>query len=338
MVCCAASSSSGSSSGEGHSLQSSDAETSEDEVFSDTRRPWARAQGQPEGFFQGLADVEPDELEEGRRLPGQARDGDEAARLVRLHQDEILLQSFGCWLICFSIIMFLLFPVMAVILCWMIWEAIVSRNAKCNAPLHMWAAVVFANCLIALVAPKGSRIERFICCWPDDDLGSQRPPLRVQLWNLLNSLFTFVWNCYGIYLILKSDGDPSHHPPHCKDVLPDFYRAVKVYASLSMTYTLFMYINLIGFVHVLQLLMNRGMLQTSNRAPKGSLERNTTVVPPGDPALNDQCSVCMSPFSTGTTVKTKRCQHLFHKKCLQHWLNVNRTCPLCRDDLGYEEE
>merc|ERR1719401_2472200 len=57
----------------------------------------------------------------------------------------------------------------------------------------------------------------------------------------------------------------------------------------------------------------------------------------GDPLLveNPSCSICLEDFDEETPfVKTKSCSHLFHKQCLRGWLQVNRTCPLCREDLG----
>jgi hypothetical protein len=27
------------------------------------------------------------------------------------------------------------------------------------------------------------------------------------------------------------------------------------------------------------------------------------------------------------------CHHIFHKKCLEHWLNVKNQCPYCRQQI-----
>ena len=32
------------------------------------------------------------------------------------------------------------------------------------------------------------------------------------------------------------------------------------------------------------------------------------------------------------------CHHLFHKKCLEHWLNVKNQCPYCRSQIPPLEE
>ena len=32
------------------------------------------------------------------------------------------------------------------------------------------------------------------------------------------------------------------------------------------------------------------------------------------------------------------CHHLFHRKCLEHWLNVKNQCPYCRQQIPPLEE
>lgn len=42
----------------------------------------------------------------------------------------------------------------------------------------------------------------------------------------------------------------------------------------------------------------------------------------------DPCSICYEPF-TDKAVELE-CKHIFHKSCLQHWIDVGDSCPLCR--------
>ncbi|XP_074569239.1 uncharacterized protein LOC141825750 [Curcuma longa] len=51
------------------------------------------------------------------------------------------------------------------------------------------------------------------------------------------------------------------------------------------------------------------------------------------------CVFCLSDIEEGEEVRELRCQHLFHRRCLDPWLALRRaTCPLCRDALQEEEE
>lgn len=52
-----------------------------------------------------------------------------------------------------------------------------------------------------------------------------------------------------------------------------------------------------------------------------------------------ECSVCLSPFKPESEINHLSCGHLFHKECLDKWLDYwNITCPLCRTPLLPEEE
>ncbi|PNX80438.1 E3 ubiquitin-protein ligase rnf12-like protein [Trifolium pratense] len=85
--------------------------------------------------------------------------------------------------------------------------------------------------------------------------------------------------------------------------------------------------------------MNRGVNPRQNfqqlLIPIDDDEPKTTT---GSSADSDStCSICLTELSTGssTTVRMPKhcCSHLFHLDCIQEWLNVKSTCPLCRRDV-----
>lgn len=47
-----------------------------------------------------------------------------------------------------------------------------------------------------------------------------------------------------------------------------------------------------------------------------------------------QCSVCMEDFQLGDVVRSLPCHHLFHMDCINPWLHLHNTCPICRKSLG----
>ncbi|XVE78287.1 hypothetical protein DITRI_Ditri13aG0132600 [Diplodiscus trichospermus] len=52
-----------------------------------------------------------------------------------------------------------------------------------------------------------------------------------------------------------------------------------------------------------------------------------------------ECSVCLTQFEPESEINCLSCGHLFHKACLEKWLDYwNITCPLCRTPLLPEEE
>ncbi|CAL0315650.1 unnamed protein product [Lupinus luteus] len=47
-----------------------------------------------------------------------------------------------------------------------------------------------------------------------------------------------------------------------------------------------------------------------------------------------ECIVCLTKFEAESEIKHLSCGHIFHKVCLEKWLNyLNITCPLCRATL-----
>ena len=58
-----------------------------------------------------------------------------------------------------------------------------------------------------------------------------------------------------------------------------------------------------------------------------------------DPENRPMCSVCLSEFEDGQTVKTLRCGHSFHPECIDTWLvNERAVCPVCRQGIYQVED
>ena len=48
------------------------------------------------------------------------------------------------------------------------------------------------------------------------------------------------------------------------------------------------------------------------------------------------CSICLDDKNKNV-VQLHSCGHIFHKKCLDTWLNIKPYCPLCRSELYIEK-
>jgi hypothetical protein len=257
--------------------------------------------------------------------------------LVRRNEEEVLMQNFRMWIKCFSIVVCLLTPAMLGIMIWMMVEWMQHRRDECDVPLQMWcqvvSVIVIFNATVNRPSRHGSLIVRLFCAWEPDPSAQRRPPWRVRLYNAVVASFIFGWNVYGLSLIITSQSGPLG----CSERATGLFAAVKVYVAVNLTFTVFFYVNMIGISRVLSLMMRRGMLHTSMAAPKGTLDNQTEDVPPNDKVLSDQatCSVCLEDFpASGEGVRRmKACGHIFHRQCLQNWLNTARTCPICRHDL-----
>jgi hypothetical protein len=55
----------------------------------------------------------------------------------------------------------------------------------------------------------------------------------------------------------------------------------------------------------------------------------------GSPLPGDQtdCPVCLYEFKKGDQLKSLHCVHFFHKDCIDSWLMVGHTCPVCKSPV-----
>ncbi len=47
----------------------------------------------------------------------------------------------------------------------------------------------------------------------------------------------------------------------------------------------------------------------------------------------EECVICFDNLDEQYKVKMINCNHIFHKECINKWLNVKRTCPCCRTSI-----
>mmetsp|Transcript_86550 Transcript_86550/g.197530 ORF Transcript_86550/g.197530 Transcript_86550/m.197530 type:complete len:242 (+) Transcript_86550:84-809(+) len=52
----------------------------------------------------------------------------------------------------------------------------------------------------------------------------------------------------------------------------------------------------------------------------------------------EQCTFCCEDFAVGSEETFLPCQHFFHGKCLEQWLQKRNSCPVCRHALPEEED
>ncbi|XP_057421223.1 putative RING-H2 finger protein ATL21A [Lotus japonicus] len=64
------------------------------------------------------------------------------------------------------------------------------------------------------------------------------------------------------------------------------------------------------------------------RYPKTQLGESGRLPRPND----NTCSICLSEYQPMETLRTiPECNHYFHANCIDGWLKMNATCPLCRN-------
>ena len=61
-------------------------------------------------------------------------------------------------------------------------------------------------------------------------------------------------------------------------------------------------------------------------------DTTTTTTP-----KEDRCTICLENLSSNKT-ESFPCQHIFHRICLEEWFKIERTCPMCRKILLFDDE
>jgi len=54
------------------------------------------------------------------------------------------------------------------------------------------------------------------------------------------------------------------------------------------------------------------------------------------PSNQSTCAVCMAEFETAEELRSLHCTHHFHKECIDKWLGVATTCPVCKGEVETE--
>ncbi|XP_031253436.1 E3 ubiquitin-protein ligase MPSR1-like [Pistacia vera] len=51
-----------------------------------------------------------------------------------------------------------------------------------------------------------------------------------------------------------------------------------------------------------------------------------------------ECVVCLEEYEVGEMGKEMPCKHRFHAKCIEKWLGIHGSCPVCRYKMPVDED
>ena len=80
-----------------------------------------------------------------------------------------------------------------------------------------------------------------------------------------------------------------------------------------------------------------GMLSSAAAAGTGTGTSGTAPTPGGGISEEEDeatCVICLCEYVAGELVTSLPCRHHFHKKCIDEWLATDKSCPLCKQDIG----
>ena len=96
-----------------------------------------------------------------------------------------------------------------------------------------------------------------------------------------------------------------------------------VLMMISLAWLLFYYVQRFRVLHAKEA-WERKMGRQARRA-LNSVE----LVVVGEGGEEAECTVCLDSLAAGEETRRLPCLHVFHRKCIDHWLLTRRKCPLC---------
>ncbi|XP_019165733.1 PREDICTED: E3 ubiquitin-protein ligase RING1-like [Ipomoea nil] len=73
-------------------------------------------------------------------------------------------------------------------------------------------------------------------------------------------------------------------------------------------------------------------------ASKASIEALRSVEIGEEEEEEGECAICLEEWGVGETVKEMPCRHRFHKECIEKWLGIHGSCPVCRHKMPEEDK
>uniref|UniRef100_A0A8R1DE62 RING-type domain-containing protein n=1 Tax=Caenorhabditis japonica TaxID=281687 RepID=A0A8R1DE62_CAEJA len=71
-------------------------------------------------------------------------------------------------------------------------------------------------------------------------------------------------------------------------------------------------------------------------ASRVEIDSFTTAEPykrPDGEEEEETCTVCLCGYEDGENVRKLPCKHFFHPNCIDKWLDINKRCPMCREEI-----
>ncbi|KAJ2030359.1 hypothetical protein IWW57_001227 [Coemansia sp. S610] len=75
---------------------------------------------------------------------------------------------------------------------------------------------------------------------------------------------------------------------------------------------------------------NQGAHAPPPASQESILKLPKRLITPEELQRNLDCGICMEEYKPEEYAVELPCKHVYHKDCIDHWLGMNGTCPICR--------
>ncbi|XP_077427896.1 RING finger protein 150a isoform X1 [Vanacampus margaritifer] len=101
---------------------------------------------------------------------------------------------------------------------------------------------------------------------------------------------------------------------------------------ISLAWLVFYYIQRFRYANA----RDRNQRRLGDAAKKAISKLPVRTIKKGDKETErdfDSCAVCIEAYKPNDVVRVLPCRHVFHKHCVDPWLHVHQTCPMCKMNI-----
>ncbi|XP_068614224.1 RING finger protein 150-like [Brachionichthys hirsutus] len=101
---------------------------------------------------------------------------------------------------------------------------------------------------------------------------------------------------------------------------------------ISLAWLVFYYIQRFRYANE----RDRNQRRLGDAAKKAISKLQVYTIKKGDKETEsdfDSCAVCIEGYKPNDVVRVLPCRHVFHKNCVDPWLQDHRTCPMCKMNI-----
>ncbi|XP_071768345.1 RING finger protein 150a [Centroberyx gerrardi] len=101
---------------------------------------------------------------------------------------------------------------------------------------------------------------------------------------------------------------------------------------ISLAWLVFYYIQRFRYANA----RDRNQRRLGDAAKKAINKLQVRTIKKGDKETEsdfDNCAVCIEGYKPNDVVRILPCRHVFHKHCVDPWLQDHRTCPMCKVNI-----
>lgn len=185
----------------------------------------------------------------------------------------------------------------------------IKKNEKCKVPLKLF---LFVYLLITL-ARTVTFISKNRAFFQIERIPEFRDNPDLALFsNFIEALLLF-WYLIGFHWLQDCS--------NCKYTNPVLYYMSAIWVGLGF----FMFIAPLLAIMFLLILVAfiRPTLKVINFKDTNDIPDDTY-----------HCTICFEQYEEGTPIKFLPCEHHFHCSCVDEWLNLKDTCPLCKKNIN----